>query len=84
MKHYERVFLKERNYLLKIMTISLNNIHGTNYNTDNFKFLLGPWLDEFLKIYLLRKYHMKFIKHQLIIKNDKFVLFIFLYKNSNP
>ena len=74
MKHYEGVFLKERNYLLKILTIALNNIHGTNYNTDNFKFLLGPWLDEFLKIYLLRKYHMKFIKHQLIIKNDTKIL----------
>lgn len=65
LKFYEKEFLKKKKFLLKILTLSFNNIHNKNFKKENYKFLLGPWLDEFLKIYLLRKYHLRFIKKKL-------------------
>ena len=70
MKFYEKEFLKKKNFLLKALTHSFNKIHNKNYKKENYKFLLGPWLDEFLKIYLMRKYHLRFIKKKLKIAKN--------------
>ena len=70
MKFYEKKFLKKKNFLLKALTHSFNKIHNKNYKKENYKFLLGPWLDEFLKIYLMRKYHLRFIKKKLKIAKN--------------
>ncbi len=65
LKIYKKEFLSKRQLFLIAITHSINKIYKLNISSKNFKYLIGPWLDEFTKIYLLRKFHFKKINKKL-------------------
>lgn len=74
LKSYKREFLNKRLLYLKTISLSLNKINKHNFTPYNYKFLIGPWLDEFVKIYLLRNYHFKKIRKKINISKKETIL----------
>ena len=45
-------FSKKKSFLLKELSIILNNYHGKKYSIKQWQFIIGYWLEDFLRIYL--------------------------------
>ena len=67
-KSFKKDFLKNRIKLLKVISEALNSIHNQDYKPNNYKFLIGAWLDDLLKLYLTRKFYNKFNKEKLLVE----------------
>ena len=67
-KSFKKDFLKKRIKLLKEISEALNSIHNQDYKPNNYKFLIGAWLDDLLKLYLTRKFYNKFNKEKLLVE----------------
>ncbi len=65
LKIYKKEFISKRKLFLRVITYSINKIYKLKINSENFRYLIGPWLDEFTKIYLLRNFHFKKINKKL-------------------
>ena len=74
LKNYKKKFLYKRSLYLKAISYSLNKINNHNFSSYSYKFLIGPWLDEYIKIYLLRNYHFHKIRKKINIPKKKTIL----------
>lgn len=70
LKVFKKNFIYQRKYFLNAVCIALNDINYKKYNHKDYNYLISPWLDEFTKIYLLRKFHYFKIKKKLSISNN--------------
>ena len=74
LKTYKKHFLRKRVIFLKAISDSLNNIYDLKIKNEDYKYLLGPWLDEFTKIYILRNFHYKKLKKKIKLNSKKTLL----------